>query len=230
MHAVSAGGVRSHRAMRASGADAVYPDAAMAPRPPREIAHLQTEQRLRSLMLAGLEGDAAAYRQFLQQMATRLRSFYRRRLSGWPDDVEDLVQDTLLALHNQRHTYQRTQPLTAWVHAIARYKTIDLLRARQAREALHDPLDDDETGLFDHTEDTAAEARRDLGRLLATLPDRQRLPIEQVKLHGRSVSDVALETGMTESAVKIGIHRGLKALASRIASSSPPTAKPKASP
>lgn len=141
MHAVSAGGVRSHRAMRASGADAnaVYPDAAMAPRPPRDIAHLQTEQRLRSLMLAGLEGDAAAYRQFLQQMATRLRSFYRRRLSGWPDDVEDLVQDTLLALHNQRHTYQRTQPLTAWVHAIARYKTIDLLRARQAREALHDP-------------------------------------------------------------------------------------------
>lgn len=181
-------------------------------------------------MLAGLEGDAAAYRQFLQQMATRLRSFYRRRLSGWPDDVEDLVQDTLLALHNQRHTYQRTQPLTAWVHAIARYKIIDLLRARQAREALHDPLDDDETGLFDHAEDTAAEARRDLGRLLATLPDRQRLPIEQVKLHGRSVSDVALETGMTESAVKIGIHRGLKALASRIASSSPPTAKPKASP
>jgi len=202
----------------------------MAPRPPQSAPHLQTEQRLRRLLLAGLEGDAAAYRQFLQQVATRLRSFYRRRLSGWPDDVEDLVQDTLLALHNQRHTYERTQPLTAWVHAIARYKTIDLLRARRSREALHDPLDDDDLSLFDDAEDTAAEARRDLARLLATLPDRQRLPIEHVKLHGRSVSDVALETGMTESAVKIGIHRGLKALARRIASASPTTAKPKASP
>lgn len=184
--------------------------------------HAQTEQTLRSLMLAGLDGDAASYRRFLQQLGIRLRSFYRRRLSGWPDDVEDLVQDTLLAIHNQRHTYRQDQPVTAWVHAIARYKTIDLLRARQGREARHEMLDDDDTALFDTTASDAAEARRDLWQLLATLPDRQRLPIEQVKLEGRSVAEVAVETGMSESAVKIGIHRGLKALAARIASTSPP--------
>ncbi|QHE83731.1 sigma-70 family RNA polymerase sigma factor [Hydrogenophaga sp. BPS33] len=185
----------------------------------------QTEQTLRNLMLAGLDGDAAAYRRFLQQLGTRLRSFYRRRLSGWPDDVEDLVQDTLLAIHNQRHTYQPGQPVTAWVHAIARYKTIDLLRARQAREALHDPLDDDANALFDTSDSDAAETRRDLDQLLATLPERQRVPIEQVKLEGRSVADVARETGMSESAVKIGIHRGLKALAARIAAMPKPRAK-----
>lgn len=190
-----------------------------------DATHAQTEQTLRSLMLAGLDGDAASYRRFLQQLGTRLRSFYRRRLSAWPDDVEDLVQDTLLAVHNQRHTYRHDQPVTAWVHAIARYKTIDLLRARQGREARHDVLDDDDTALFDTTENNAAEARRDLWQLLATLPDRQRLPIEQVKLEGRSVADVASETGMSESAVKIGIHRGLKALAARIASTSRPRTK-----
>lgn len=189
-----------------------------------DVTHAQTEQTLRSLMLAGLDGDAAAYRRFLQLLGTRLRSFYRRRLSGWPDDVEDLVQDTLLAIHNQRHTYLPDQPVTAWVHAIARYKTIDLLRARQGREALHDPLDD-ESALFDTSDDDAAEARRDLHQLLATLPDRQRLPIEQVKLAGRSVAEVALATGMSESAVKIGIHRGLKALAARIAAMPKPRAK-----
>lgn len=189
-----------------------------------DVTHAQTEQTLRSLMLAGLEGDAAAYRRFLQLLGTRLRSFYRRRLSGWPDDVEDLVQDTLLAIHNQRHTYLPDQPVTAWVHAIARYKTIDLLRARQGREALHDPLDD-ESALFDTSDDDAAEARRDLHQLLATLPDRQRLPIEQVKLAGRSVAEVALATGMSESAVKIGIHRGLKALAARIAAMPKPRVK-----
>jgi RNA polymerase sigma-70 factor (ECF subfamily) len=189
-----------------------------------DVTHAQTEQTLRSLMLAGLDGDAAAYRRFLQLLGTRLRSFYRRRLSGWPDDVEDLVQDTLLAIHNQRHTYLPDQPVTAWVHAIARYKTIDLLRARQGREALHDPLDD-ESALFDTSDDDAAEARRDLHQLLATLPDRQRLPIEQVKLAGRSVAEVALATGMSESAVKIGIHRGLKALAARIAAMPKPRVK-----
>lgn len=190
-----------------------------------DAAHAHTEQTLRSLMLAGLDGDAAAYRRFLQLLGTRLRSFYRRRLSGWPDDVEDLVQDTLLAIHNQRHTYQPDQPVTAWVHAIARYKTIDLLRAHQVREALHDPLDDGENALFDTSNSDAAEARRDLDQLLATLPERQRLPIEQVKLEGRSVADVARETGMSESAVKIGIHRGLKALAARIAALPKPGAK-----
>lgn len=184
----------------------------------RDAEHAQAEQALRGLLLAGLDGDADAYRRFLQQLGARLRSFFRRRLSGWPDDVEDLVQDTLLAIHNQRHTWRPDLPVTAWAHAIARYKTIDLLRARQAREALHDPLDDDEDALFDTADGAAAEARRDLERLLATLPDRQRLPIEQVKLEGRSVADVARETGMSESAVKIGIHRGLKALAARIAS------------
>lgn len=187
--------------------------------------HAHTERMLRSLLLAGLDGDAQAYRRFLQQLGIRLRSFYRRRLSGWPDDVEDLVQDTLLAIHNQRHTYRSDQPVTAWVHAIARYKTIDLLRARRVREALHDPLDDDAHALFDTSGAEATEARRDLDRLLATLPDRQRLPIEQVKLEGRSVAEVASATGMSESAVKIGIHRGLKALAARIASTSRSPAK-----
>ena len=187
--------------------------------------HAHTERMLRSLLLAGLDGDAQAYRRFLQQLGIRLRSFYRRRLSGWPDDVEDLVQDTLLAIHNQRHTYRPDQPVTAWVHAIARYKTIDLLRARRVREALHDPLDDDAHALFDTSEVEATETRRDLDRLLATLPDRQRRPIEQVKLEGRSVAEVASATGMSESAVKIGIHRGLKALAARIASTSRSPAK-----
>jgi RNA polymerase sigma-70 factor (ECF subfamily) len=189
------------------------------------VTHAHTEQMLRSMMLAGLAGDAQAHRRFLEQLGLRLRSFYRRRLSGWPDDVEDLVQDTLLAVHNQRHTYRADQPVTAWVHAIARYKTVDLLRARRVREALHDPLDDDAHALFDTDDADAAQARRDLGRLLATLPDRQRLPIEQVKLEGRSVAEVASATGMSESAVKIGIHRGLKALAARIASTSRSPAK-----
>jgi len=121
-------------------------------------------------------------------------------------------------MHNQRHTYQSDQPLTAWVQAIARYKMIDLLRAKSVREALHDPLDD-ELAVFADSDTDAADARRDLAGLLDTLPDRQRLPIVHVKLQGLSVAETASATGMSESAVKVGIHRGLKALAARIRSS-----------
>ena len=94
------------------------------------------EARLRDLMVRGLAGDAAAYHKFLRELSAHLRAFLRRRLASLPDDVEDLVQETLLAVHNQRHTYEADQPLTAWVHAIARYKLVDLLRRRAGREAL----------------------------------------------------------------------------------------------
>ena len=173
------------------------------------------EQELRALRLAGLDGDAAAYRRFLDQLARRLRAFLRHRLFDMHDHIEDIVQETLLAVHNGRHTYRRDDPLTAWVHAIARYKLMDFLRARSRHDAVNEPLDD-HLDVFAAADDEASEARRDIGVLLEQLPDRQRLPIQLVKLQGLSVAEAARATGLSESAVKVGVHRGLKALALRI--------------
>ena len=175
------------------------------------------EERLRGLLLQGLNADAAAYQRFLKELSAHLRAFLRRRLAQRPDEVEDLVQETLLAVHNQRHTYRTDMPVTAWVHAIARYKLIDWLRSHAVKEARNDPLDE-ASELFASSDREAAEARRDLGQLLRTLPDKQRLPIEYVKLEGLSVVETARLTGLSESAVKVGVHRGLKALAARIRS------------
>lgn len=175
----------------------------------------EIETQVRALFMRGLQGDAVAYRDCLQLLARHLRGYLGRRLFGWPDEVEDLVQECLLAMHNQRHTYQMDQPLMAWAHAIARYKMIDLLRAKSAREALHEPLDDEMPLLADSATE-ASDARRDIEGLLNLLPDRHRLPIVHVKLQGLSVAETAQLTGMSESAVKVGVHRGLKALAARI--------------
>jgi RNA polymerase sigma-70 factor (ECF subfamily) len=175
----------------------------------------RTETGLRDALLLGLSGDAAAYHRFLKALSAHLRAYFKKRLFRRPDEVEDLVQETLLALHAHRHTYRQDQPLTAWVHAIARYKLVDWLRAHAARDALTDPLDD-ELEVFAASDTEASDARRDLGRLLASLPERQRLPILHVKLEGLSVAETARRTGMSESAVKVGVHRGLKALAAKI--------------
>ena len=80
---------------------------------------------------------------------------------------------------------------------------------------LTDPLDD-EFSLVSAADTEAADARRDLGKLLAQLPERQRLPIVHMKLEGLSVAEAAKRTGMSESAIKVGVHRGLKALAAMI--------------
>ena len=173
------------------------------------------EERLRSLFVAGLGGDAVAYRSFLDGLARHLRAFLRRRLAHARDDVEDILQETLLAVHNGRHTYRADQPLTAWVHAIARYKLMDFFRSHARREARNTPLDED-SELFASSDAEPAQARRDIGKLLEQLPDRHRLPILHVKLQGLSVAETAKLTGLSESAVKIGVHRGLKTLAIRI--------------
>ncbi len=173
------------------------------------------ELRLSSLMVAAQRGDAPAYALFLRETAALLRPFFRRRLLQWTDEVEDLVQETLLAVHNKRETYDPAQPVTAWMYAIARYKLVDLLRARGAQR-FDQPLDDEHAELAAFDDAPAQEARRDLAVLLATLPDKQRLPIEYVKIEGLSVAETAQRTGLSESAVKVGVHRGLKVLAARL--------------
>ena len=174
-----------------------------------------TEDRLKDLLNRGLAGDAAAYHAFLMDLSAHLRAFLRKRLPSSPDEVEDLVQESLLAVHNQRHTYDPDQPLTAWVHAIAKYKLVDLLRRNGGRDRLSDPLDD-HLDVLAVADTEAGEARRDLNKLLDRLPERQRLFIVLTKVQGLSASEAARATGMSESAVKVGVHRGMKALAGMI--------------
>ncbi len=173
------------------------------------------ETRLRALMARSQAGDETAYRALLTDLSERLRAFYRRRLDSMSVEVEDLVQETLIAIHNQRHTYDADRPLTAWCYAIARYKLVDLLRRRRRHEALTDPLDDSHEPLAAQDND-ATDATRDLQQLLDTLPPRQRLAVMHVKIDGRSVAETASLTGMSQSAVKVNVHRALRTLAARV--------------
>ena len=175
----------------------------------------QAEERLRTLLLRGIGGDEAAYRQFLQAMAGHLRAWFRRRMSRWPDEVEDLVQETLLALHNQRATYDSAVPLTAWVFAIARYKLIDWLRRHARQDTLHEPLDE-ANELFTSADSEAQEAQRDLHKIMQDLPQQQRDAILHTKVDGWSVRETAAALRISEANVKVAVHRGLKALAARI--------------
>lgn len=175
------------------------------------------EPRLKALFASGLAGCEADYRTFLRELSRHLRAYLRKRIPDFSADIEDLVQEILLAVHNARHTFRPDEPLTAWVHAIARYKLMDFFRTHSRRQALHEPLDDHEN-IFAESDSDPDDARRDIGKLLEHLPDKQRISIEHVKLQGLSVAEAARLTGLSESAVKVSIHRGIKALAARVRS------------
>jgi RNA polymerase sigma-70 factor (ECF subfamily) len=164
------------------------------------------EAELRAWMLAGLAGDAAAYRRLLSALSGHLRAYYRRRIG---DEAEDLVQETLIAMHAKRATYDPAQPLTAWVYAIARYKLIDAFRRGKTRKWVSL---DDAAELFARDESETAAARRDVEKLLARLPRARRELVRDVKIDGLSTAEAAARHGLSESAVKVGVHRALKAL------------------
>jgi RNA polymerase sigma-70 factor, ECF subfamily len=172
----------------------------------------RAETRLRALLLQALEGDARAYAQFLDGVAGYLRGTLRRRLRSCESDIEDVLQEILIALHKGLHTYRRQVPLTAWIAAIVRHKVADHFRGHAQRDALNEPFDDVHGELFSVSTAESVEASRDVERLLKTLPDKQRASITAVKLNGMSIAETAQATGLSEAAVKVGIHRGIKAL------------------
>ncbi len=173
---------------------------------------------LKALMLASLDGDAAAHRALLERLSSRLRAYYKGKLARMGRGVaeaEDLVQEAVLAVHFRRHTYDPAEALTPWVHGIARYKLIDFLR--RTRTSWTDvPIEEADT-IMAHDDNVGTESTYDVKRLMERLPKNMRCSIEAVKLEGLSIAEAAQRCGLSEPGVKVNIHRGLKALASLIA-------------
>ena len=179
---------------------------------------IKKEVELKALMMASLDGDAVAYRKLLDLLSRHLRAYYKGRLARIARsaaEAEDLVQDALIAIHTRRHTYDPSEPLTPWVHAVARYKLIDHLR--QTKASMADVPIEDAGEVTARDDQTKAESTLDLNRLLAQLPDKMQRAIRCVKLDGLSVAEAAARCGMSESAIKVSVHRGLRALAAAIA-------------
>src|SRR6266576_5349286 len=176
------------------------------------------EVELKALMLASQDGDAASHRALLDRLRRHLRAYYKgklARIGRGAAEAEDLVQEAVLAIHFKRHTYDPAQPLTPWVHAIARYKLIDFLRRNRASFA--DVPIDEADEMMAHDDNVSAESTYDVKRLMERLPKKMRCSIEAVKLDGLSIAEAAERCGISEPGVKVNIHRGLKALAALIA-------------
>lgn len=177
-----------------------------------------TEAALRGLMLAALDGDAASHRALLDRLSSRLRAYYKgklARIGRGASEAEDLVQEAVLAIHIKRHTYNPDEPLTPWVHAIARYKLVDFLR--RTRTSFVDVPIDEADDVMAHDDHSDAESTYDVRRLMERLPKNMQCALEAVKLDGLSTAEAARKCGLSESGIKVNVHRGLKTLAVLIA-------------
>lgn len=157
------------------------------------------------LMARAQAGDKAAYNQLLKAMVPAIRALVRKKIA---DDalVEDVIQETLLAIHRVRHTYDPRRPLLPWVAAIASARAIDALRQRGRQ---HEVQDEDVLHRLT-TEKNEADAGEDaLSDCLGALPARQRQIVESVHLREQSLAQAAAEANLSLSAVKSLLHRAM---------------------
>jgi RNA polymerase sigma-70 factor, ECF subfamily len=169
------------------------------------------EAELARLMRAAIAGNERAYEDFLHRTAGLVRGYCRSRITRGGVDPEDIVQETLLAVHIKRHTWRQESPITPWLYGIVRYKLVDAFR-RRGRVVEVDIDDIAET--FAAPEEDGA-SKRDIERVLSSLPDGQKAVVSSISVEGRSIGETASELGMKETAVRVALHRGLAAIARR---------------
>jgi RNA polymerase sigma-70 factor (ECF subfamily) len=170
---------------------------------------IANEETLRFLMTKSQMGDRQCYTNLLSECEKWLRRYFAQKIA--PHAIDDLVQETLISLHRKRASYAPERPFLPWLAAIARYRWIDQLRStyRHAHEELFDTM-----AVEPQSEDI--EARVSLETLFGKLPAAQSAVIRIVKIEGLSIAEAALQTGQSESLVKVNIHRGLKKLSALI--------------
>jgi RNA polymerase sigma factor (sigma-70 family) len=177
------------------------------------MKNLAREEEWASWMRSAIAGDTRAYHDLLTAMTPRLRVMARKRceLFGAPaSEAEDVVQEVLLAIHLKRGTWDPARPLGPWLSAIVRNKLVDSLRRRGRQTSV--PLEDVVATLASDDRVNPSD-RTDIENILGSLKDPQRTIIQSISIEGSSVRETAERLKMTEVAVRVSLHRALKALA-----------------
>jgi RNA polymerase sigma-70 factor (ECF subfamily) len=170
----------------------------------------EQERRSAELMARAQAGDREAYADALVLLTAVARGFVRGRVGNVPW-VDDAVQDTLLSVHNARHTYDPGRPFAPWFYAIAAHRMIDVLR-RERRRAAREIGTDELPVSPSRPEESPSLDPEALRAAVHALPARQREIVSGLKFEDRSVRELSARLGMTETAVKVTAHRGYKAL------------------
>lgn len=177
------------------------------------MAPSPTDRQLAEAMRKAQTGDGKAYHQLLTDIAPMIRGFIYKRL-GDHSELEDRVQDVLLAIHRAGHTFNSDRSFLNWMFAIADYKIKDHLRSHYRRKAAGIQVELEAVAEQRAPElRMALDDRQQLDRLLETLSPRERTIIQMMKIEGHSARDVGNSLGISEGAVKVAVHRAMKTLA-----------------
>jgi RNA polymerase sigma factor (sigma-70 family) len=158
------------------------------------------------LMERAQGGDREAFHILFKEVGPLITRFLRRRLSD-NTEVEDICQETMLAVYKSRHTYQPERPFEPWLFAIVRKVSGEHLRRDRQRFGFQIHADElPETGVQDSSQEL--ELREAIEQLSAT----QIEALGLTKLLGLSVTEAARRAGTSAGSMKVRVHRAYESL------------------
>lgn len=172
---------------------------------PSDSAHWST------LMVRAHAGSESDYQQLLSELANVIHAYLRKHL-GNQHFLEDCVQETLLAIHRARHTYDPKRPFRPWFFTIVRHKMIDFLRHKKTCQKTIEQHQQEEDIRNQGAQPNMLENSIDCGSLLNALPTKYKEVLTLTKLLGFTGAEVAKQLGISESAVKVRVHRAINKL------------------
>lgn len=176
-----------------------------------KLKHEADERRWSRLMVSTQAGNESDYRQLLTELSDVIAGFLRNRF-GNHHFIEDCVQETLIAIHEARHTYDRHRRFRPWMFAIVRHKTIDILRKQSTRQRTASQYQGQQEILSQGGQQGEAEIETIKGQLLESLPRQYQEVLVLTKFIGFSVAETAKKLEISESLVKVRVHRAIRKL------------------
>lgn len=169
------------------------------------------EHRWSLLMVSAQRGNESDYRLLLKELAEVTNKFLRSRFGNY-HFIEDCVQESLIAIHQARHTYDPKRPFRPWFLAIVRNKAIDFLRKQRTRVSAHDHFQREQEVLSQPSSQSVSPSEITEAPMLESLSAQHREVLILTKIIGFSVAETAVKLGISESAVKVRVHRAVRKL------------------
>jgi RNA polymerase sigma-70 factor (ECF subfamily) len=169
------------------------------------------DQLLGELMKEAQGGNETSYQTLLSEVYMFLESYLNSKVYN-KSQVDDVLQEILLAVHNSRHTFDTSKSFMSWLLAISHYKITDHLRLqfKQKAQELEDSIVDTNPDALNALIDN--QSFHILHQAINELDEKPKKIITLLKLEGLKISEVAIKLNLSESNVKVIAHRAYQGL------------------
>jgi RNA polymerase sigma-70 factor (ECF subfamily) len=173
----------------------------------KQIDKNARSEKWAQLMERSQQGDREAFRSLVNEIGPVIANLLRRRIAD-SSEIEDVCQETLMAIYESLHTYQPSRPPEPWVFAIARHVAAKHFHGYWSRARWQELTDE----IPDRIGGDTGSLMFNVLQALGSLQRPQREVFWMTKIDGLSLIEPSELSGATAGSLKVRVHRAYEYL------------------